>query len=350
MSREARPKQLLPFIRSDGDSSGTGRSLIEIAVARLEGIVPAERQLICAGERHRQAILAAVPGLTPDRWLGEPTGRDTVNAVGFAAAVLDAADPEAVFAVLTSDHLIEPVAEFARCLELGFRAVEADPSRLVTFSIVPTFPATGYGYVERGDPVAGFPGLHRARRFVEKPALPQAKEYLAHGGFGWNSGMFVFSARTVMEALDRFRPENAAGLRRIAAARSSPRRQEVLDEIYPALERISVDYALMEPAAADPTLTVCTIPMDVRWRDVGSWPSYGETLVADAEGNRANARTVHVDSRNVLAVSDDPNHLIATIGLADVIVVRTADATLVCAAKDAEKVKQVAVAAPPELR
>lgn len=352
MSRAARPKQLLPFIH-DGAASGAtdrGRSLLELAAERLEGVVPPERRLICAAERYRDAILGSVPGMSNDRYLGEPMGRDTVNAVGFAAAVLCHQDPAAVFAVLTSDHLIEPLAAFSRCLDLGFRVVEDDPHRFVTFSIVPTFPATGYGYVERGESLAGFDGAFRGRRFVEKPDLATAQEYLRAGSFGWNSGMFVLSAKTVLEALDRFRPDIAAGLRRIGAAWGTPHQQAVLDEVYPTLFRISVDFALMEPASRDETLSVCTIPMDVRWKDVGSWPTYGETLVADPHGNRANTSTMHVESRNVLAVSDDPDHMITTIGLSDVIIVRTADATLVCAASHAEQVKQIATSVPEALR
>lgn len=342
MSRKDRPKQLLPFLN--------GRSLIQLAEERLEGVVPPERRLVCAAERYREAILHAIPALSADRYLGEPMGRDTVNAVGFCAAVLRARDPGAVFAVLTADHLIEPQEEFARRLDLAFRLVEADPTRLCTFSITPTFPATGYGYVERGDAIAGFDGAFRAKRFVEKPDRQTAERYLAEGGFGWNSGMFVFAADTVMKALERFKPECHAGLEQIGEAWETPRRLEVLERIYPTLPRISVDYALMEPAARDTELQVCVVPMNVSWMDVGSWPTYGQTLEADADGNRTNARTAHLDSRNILAVSDDPGHTISVIGCSDLIVVRTTDATLVVPASMAERVKDVAGQVPTSLQ
>src|SRR6267142_3885066 len=143
MSRKSRPKQLLPFIG--------GRSLLEIAASRLEGLVPPQRRLICTNEAFRAAILQALPQFSDEQILGEPVGRDTVNAVGLTAAVLLKADPHAIFAVLTADHLIEPQEEFARKFDLGFRLIEDDPARFVTFSIKPTFPATGYGYVERGE-------------------------------------------------------------------------------------------------------------------------------------------------------------------------------------------------------
>jgi mannose-1-phosphate guanylyltransferase len=162
--------------------------------------------------------------------------------------------------------------------------------------------------------------------------------------------MFVFSARTVLDALERFKPETAAGMREIAAAWGTPNARVTVERVYPTLPKISVDYALMEPASKDRELSVCVVPMSVEWRDVGSWPSYAETLAPDADGNRTNAHAVHVGSRRVAALSDDPSHVIAIIGLEDVIVVRTKDATLVVRADLAEKVKDVAGLVPPELR
>lgn len=334
MSRKARPKQLLPLIG--------GRSLLELAASRLEGVVPASNRLICAAEQYRSAIRHALPHFTDEQILGEPAARDTVNAVGFTAAVLLQRDPKAVFAVLTADHLIEPQDEFARKLELGFRLVEDDASRLVTFSITPTFAATGYGYVERGEPMEGFEGAFNARRFVEKPDLATAQQYVSSGRFNWNSGMFVFAASTVMQALEWFMPENYRGLTRVAKAWSSPSRQATLAEIYPTLKKISVDFALMEPASTDRRLSIATVPMNVSWMDVGSWISLGQTLAADQHGNRGNAKTAHMDARNVLAVSDDPAHTIAALECQDLIIVHTADVTLVCPRGSAERIKDLA--------
>lgn len=342
MSRRAVPKQLLPLI--------DGRSLLSIAAGRLDRIVPPANRFVCAGEGFRAQIRADIPWLDDAHFLGEPQGRDTLNAVGLAAAVLGSGDPDAVFAVLTSDHLIAPQAEFDRAMELAFRLVEADPARLVTFAITPTFAATGYGYVERGEPLQGFAGAFAARRFVEKPDRARAEEYLRTGTFGWNSGMFVFSARTVMQALGWFRPENARGLAEIAAAWGGASARATIDRIYPTLPKVSVDYALMEPASQDARLRIAVVPMSVEWLDVGSWPSFGATRPADAQGNRGNARTVHRNSMNVLAVSDDPQHTIATIGLDNVIIVRTKDATLVMRADLAEQVKDLAGEVPEGLR
>ncbi len=342
LSRADRPKQLMPM--------PGGGTLLQAAAGRLEGVVPAARRFVCASRSYAADILAAIPGLQPDRFLGEPMGRDTLNAVGFAAAVAAARDPNATLAVLTSDHVIEPQDVFAEKLDLGFRLVEADPSRLVTFAITPTFPATGYGYVEQGDAIEGFAGAFAARRFVEKPDLERAKQFISAGTFGWNSGMFIFHAATVLDAIDRFQPACGHGLRRIGAAWATDRAQAVVDDVYPSLTKISVDYGLMEPASRDAAFTICVVPMPIAWRDIGSWPAYASLLPSDPSGNRASSMTAHLASSDVACISDDPSHLIATIGLEGVVVVRTADATLVCRAADAERVKELVALLPPDRR
>lgn len=343
LSRRAEPKQLLRFIG--------GRSLLEIAGDRLEGTIPSERRLVCAVDGYRERILRDLPWLRPHRFLGEPEGRDTLNAVGFAAAILAQEDPDAIFAVLTADHVIEPQEEFAQRLDTGFSLVETEPTRFVTFGITPTFAATGYGYVERGDAIPGFDDAFRAKRFVEKPDRARAEQYLASGVFAWNSGMFVFHAATMLRAIQWFKPESAKGLAEIAAAWSRPAQRETIARVYPTLPKTSIDYGVMEPASKDGRLSIAVVPMNVRWMDVGSWPSFAETITADEHGNRAsNARAIHLDSHGVLAVSDDPSHLIATIGCEDLIVIRTKDATLICRTKDAERVKEMAGLVPHEMR
>jgi len=344
MSRQDRPKQLVPLIE--------GRSLLEVASARLDGVVPASQRWICTGERFREAIVAGVPGIQDEQLLGEPVGRDTLNAVGLTAAVLALDDPDAIFAVLTADHLIEPQDVFAARLDAGFGLVEEDPGRLVTFSITPTFPATGYGYVQRGEAIAGHQDCYLAERFVEKPDLETAREFLAAGDYGWNSGMFIFKATTVLQALERHEPATRAGLETIAQAWKTPSRQEVLAEIYPQLRKVSVDYGLMEPASDDPQLSVCVVPMALSWIDVGSWPSLGETIEPDANSNRRAGETAwsDIDSSGLMVISEDPSHRICTIGCRDLVIVHTKDATLVCNARDAQKVKDMAGQVPESLR
>ncbi|MFM1824131.1 MAG: hypothetical protein RI967_2397 [Planctomycetota bacterium] len=341
-SRKARPKQLLPV--------AGGMSLLEHAWVRVDGLVPAGRRIVCAAEGFRGQIRDALAGLDDDNYLGEPVGRDTINAVGLIAFVLASRDPHAVFCVLTADHLIEPADLFRARLEEGYRVVEADPSRFVTFGIRPTFAATGYGYVERGEAIPGFDEAYRAKRFVEKPDRARAEEYLAAGTFAWNSGMFVFHARTMCDAIARFKPESAAGLAEIAAAYDTPARAETLARVYPTLPKTSIDFGVMEPAGRDPALAVCTLPMELSWLDVGSWTSYAETVAADDAGNRSNAHWVDAGSRGMLVVSDDPSHLVATVGCEDLVIVHTKDATLVCPRAAAERVKEVAERVPEAWR
>ena len=342
LSRKSLPKQLVPLINS--------KSLLELAADRLEGIVPLERRYICTAESYRPLIRKAIPDFPDENILGEPIGRDTVNAVGFTAAVLAKVDPDAVFVVLTADHVIEPVDEFRRKLQQGYQLVEAESNRLVTFSILPSSPATEYGYVERGKPISGANAAYIAKRFVEKPDAATAKAYVDAGTFGWNSGMFVFGARSFLDALKKYKPRSHEGIMTIADAWGTPRQAEVLRKVYPMLPKISVDYAIMEPACRDNEFSVCTVTMGVWWQDIGSWPTYGESLPTDPQLNAANTKTLHLDSRNIIAVSSDPNHTIATVGCDDLIIVHTKDVTLVCPRSEAQRVKELAEMADESLQ
>jgi mannose-1-phosphate guanylyltransferase len=353
MSRLDKPKQLLDFIERPTEP-GVRRSLLELSAARLNGIVPPERRFICTGETYRAAILERLNDFTDERILGEPVGRDTVNAVGFAAAVFQKLDPDAVFAVLTADHLIEPDETFAHCVDVGFKLVEGDPTRFVTFAIKPTYPATGFGYVECGTPIPdnGADLSHKVERFVEKPDLPRATAYFESGHFYWNAGMFVFHAGTFLDCLRRFKPESHEGLMKIQAAWGTPDQRRVIDEVYPTLPKISVDYAVMEPASRDDSVSIALVKMDLAWLDVGSWPSYGETLTPDKAGNRQSgpaATTLH-NSKNNLIVSSADNHTIALLGCENLIVVHTKDATLIMPRDKAEELKHLHAQVPPNLK
>ncbi len=337
MSREGQPKQLIRFIHRE---DGSVASLLEIAAERMAGLVPADRRYICTGERYRREILDALPAFDDAHLLGEPVPRDTVNAVAFAAAVFAKEDPKAVFAVLTADQLITPTDVFNAAMDLGFSLVEADPTRLVTFGITPTHPATGYGYIEKGGPIGV--GAFGVERFVEKPQLEKAEAYVASGRFFWNAGMFVFNAKQFLELYDRYLPENREGIRRIAAAWGTADQKRVLDEVYPTLKKTSVDYGVMEPASGAADVSIVGVEMQVKWLDVGSWPSYGETITPDGDGNRvAGLRVASHGSTNNVVIGDgsDRGHLVALVGCEDLIVVRTGRATLVMPRGKAEELK-----------
>jgi mannose-1-phosphate guanylyltransferase len=328
MSRAALPKQLIPFIQ--------GQSLLDIAVQRVNGLVTENCCYICAGQAHRKLINPSLP------FLGEPCGRDTLNAIGFSAAVIAKADPNAIIAVFTADHIIEPVKQFQGIVKNAFELVEQHPDTLVTFGITPTGPATGYGYLELAEPLNAT--ARRVAQFREKPKEEVARQYYAAGPdrYLWNSGMFVWRASTLLDCIQRYLPENHAKLMQIAEAWGAERQETVLNEVYPTLKKISVDFAVMEPASRDSKVTVVAIPMPLRWLDVGSWPSFAETCPKDADGNAlAATRSVLVNSHRTLVASNDPKHLIATIGCDDLIVIHTPDATLVCRADSAEGIKEL---------
>lgn len=361
MSRASMPKQLVPFIDADQDG-GERRSLLQVAAGRLDGIVEEDRRYICTNENYRAQIRETMPAFGDQQILGEPVGRDTVNAVGFAAAVLQKLDKDAVFAVLTADQLIRPEAKFRDLMDLAYKLVENDPTRLVTFSIKPTYPATGFGYVERGGRIPGFD--ERAtfvERFVEKPSLEKAQAYVESGAFGWNSGMFVWKASTIMDCLRRYKPESYEGLTKIADAWGTPNQQKILNEVYPTLPKISVDYAIMEPASREQkraqgtpaektAVKVCTIEADIDWLDVGSWPSYGETLEPDADGNRVSGEAHLLRGRKNIVVNDETGHTLALVGCENMIVVHTKEATLIMPASKAQDLKQLHEQLPDKVR
>lgn len=334
MSREKQPKQLIPFIK--------GRSLVQIAAHRLDGLVPVPQRYICAATQQEGVMRQALPELGATQFLGEPCGRDTLNAVGFSAAILAKADPDAVIAVFTADHIIEPIPEFLKIVDQGYRIAEQNPDTLVTFGIAPTHATTAYGYLQLGRDLGG--GAHIVEQFKEKPPADVAETYFKAGPtrFLWNSGMFVWRAKTLLDCIRRYQPENFAILEKIADAWGTPRQTEVLNALYPTLKKISVDFAVMEPASRDSAVKVAAVPMPLKWLDVGSWPSFGLTCPQDANRNATGeGKSLLLRSENMLVASSDPRHLVVTVGCKDLIVIHTPEATLICPADQAEAVKEV---------
>jgi mannose-1-phosphate guanylyltransferase len=336
LSRAGRPKQLLDVVAG---YDGGVHSLLAEAFARLRAVLPADRIWVCTAARYGDQVRAALPELRADRLVLEPVARDTANAVGLTAALVAEADPDAELAVVSADHVIRPVDRFAAVLETAYEALAARPRSLVTLGITPTSPATGFGYVQRGV-ATEVDGVAEAASFREKPDRATAEGYLASGEYLWNSGMFVWRARTVLDALADHLPESADGLARIVAVPAGPGRDRLLAEVFPTLPKISVDYAVLEPAAAEPG-RVLVADLDVDWLDVGSWPALAHTLGTDEAGNAVSGLAVVVDGSGNIVFSDDPDHLVALIGVRDSVVVHTADVTMVCPVSDAERVKQL---------
>ena len=338
LSRGGRPKQLLDVV-AGGD--GAAHSLLAEAFTRLETVLPADRIWVCTAARYGDQVRAALPRLRPDRLVLEPVARDTANAVGLTAALVADVDPDAELAVVSADHVIRPVERFAAALTTAYDALAARPRSLVTLGIRPTAPATGFGYVQRGAPTE-VPGVAEAASFREKPDRATAEAYLASGEYLWNSGMFVWRAATVLEALADHLPASAEGLARVVAVPAGPQRDAVLAEVFPTLPKISVDYAVLEPAATEPG-RVLVADLDVDWLDVGSWPALAATLET-VGGNAVRGLAVTLDSAGNIVFSDDPEHLVALVGVRDSVVVHTADVTMVCPVSDAERVKHLLAA------
>ncbi len=334
MSRSSTPKQLLPLIK--------GKSLLALASARLDGLVPPERRWICAAEAHRQAVAAALPGFDPRRYLGEPTGRDTLSALAYASAVIGAEDAEATILVLTADHLIEPEDLFRATADQGYQTAESGPSVLVTFGIAPTHPATGFGYLRLGPRFHG--AAFTVEEFKEKPDAATAAQWVAEGPtrYLWNSGLFVWKARVFLDCVRRYEPATFDVVRRIAAAWGTPSFAATIGEGYPGLRKISVDFAVMEKASRDPLVRVAAVPMTLAWKDIGSWPAFGETCPRDDAGNEIAAeRSILLETSGTLVASSDPGHLIAVLGCEDLVIVHTPTATLVCRRDRAEDLKRM---------
>ena len=329
LSRQDMPKQLLKVVG--------GLSLLRIAYERLDGVVPDERVLVCTGADYADVVAAELPELDRANILGEPEGRDSLNAVAWPAAVLAARDPDAVVAVVTADQIMHPVAAFRAALEQGFAVAEQPGEVLVTFGVVPTSPHTGYGYLRRGPALAGHADVCTVAEFREKPDRPTAEEYVASGDYWWNSGMFVWRARTLLDQVAALQPATYALVEQLAAA------PERLAEIYPQLLKISVDYAVMEPVSQGRgTASVVAVRLPITWHDVGGFASLGEHIPRDEAGNALQGASVLVDARDNLVINNsEDGRLVAVVGLSDTVIVQTPQITLVCPMSEAERIKEL---------
>lgn len=326
LSRRKHPKQLLRIFE--------GQSLLRRSMERLLGLLEPRQIYVIASKNHLPMIAEELPELPAENLIGEPCPRDTANAVGLAAHLLALRDAEGTMAVFTADQIITPVESFQDTVRRGFEAAETFADALITFGIRPTEPHTGYGYIHRGDKLAD--NVYEVRQFKEKPDLETAKRYLQSGEYYWNSGMFVWRIPTVLGQLSRHQPELDEGLRQAAADFADPTRSEAVSECFSRQRKISVDYALLEKADR-----VAVVEMPCRWLDVGSWTSLAEIIMPDGGGNTLAAPNVQLlDAKNNILVSET-DHLLAAIGVEDLIIVHSADATLICHRRDSQRIKEM---------
>lgn len=332
-SRDNRPKQLLTLAGQ--------RSMIQATVDRLGTLVPAEQVLIVTNARLVDAMRGQLPELHPDAILGEPCKRDTAPCIGLAAFRLARRDPEAIMAVMPADHVIGPDSAFQAGIRVARGLVQERPDRIVTFGIRPTYAAECFGYIERGETMplpADLPlpmQAYQVRKFREKPQAHMAREYVASGNFYWNSGIFVWRAATIIEALARHQPEMHAHLARIDAATGRTDYAAVLQREFEAIRGISIDYAVMEHAR-----DVVVLEAPFSWDDVGSWQALARLRGSDADGNTIAARHLGLNTQGTI-VRGANDHLIVTLGLKDCVVVHTPDATLVANKHDEESIRHL---------
>lgn len=323
-SRRSRPKQLLDLV-------GSGTTMIAATAGRLAPDVPLGRALVVTGRAIAGAVAAALPGLPAENILAEPVGRNTAPCIGWAALHARRRDPDAVLAVLPSDHLVRDPGAFRGAVRAAVRAARG--GALVTCGIAPDRPETGFGYVELGDAVAD--GVRRVVRFVEKPDLETAQGYVASGRFAWNSGMFFFRADRVLGEIERQMPELHRGLGEILAGIEGGDEAGAVERVFPRLPAQSIDYGIMEGAAE-----IACVPVDMGWSDLGSWSAAHDLSAKDAEGNAFGADVVAVDARGCLVRAPE-GALVALVGVEDLVVVSTGDAILVCRRDRAQDVKAV---------
>ncbi len=336
LSRENRPKQLLPI--------AGGKCLLEVAVDRVRGVFEPDEILIVTGAEYSDQVAAAIPDIPAENIIGEPVGRDTANAIALAAEILAGRDPNTTMAVFTADHIIRPEQQFAASVRSAIETAEKNPNALLTFGIRPTWPHTGLGYIQCEKEIID--SVHKVLAFKEKPDHATARRYVESGKYYWNSGMFVWQVGAILDAVKEFLPQTAEKLEPVAGAVADGKDySDILAEVYPTLEKISIDYAVMEKActieAEQAGRSVMMVELKCDWLDVGSWPALENICELDQAGNvvLAGHAAVMDSFRNVIVTEDE--HLLAVLGMDDCVIIHSADATLVCNKSDAQRLKEL---------
>jgi mannose-1-phosphate guanylyltransferase len=330
LSRQKRPKQVLKLL--------DGQTLLSRSIERLTPIFDVRNILVLTNAEYADVVRGNLPDLPVNNIIAEPVVRDTAGAIGLAAAILAKYDPEAMMAVLTADHLIKPPEVLQQALKDASEFVSKNSDALVTFGIRPTFPNPQLGYIRCAGP-RKCPKcknvVYAVEAFKEKPDLQTAAKYVESGEYFWNSGMFVWKARTILSKLHASLPATVDPLHHIAAAWDTPQQEKTLLEWFPKLPRISIDFAVMEKADQ-----VHAIELDCQWLDMGSFAALADVIESDEHGNVVVAEASELlDCRNSIIVTEDKHHLLAAIGLQDVVIAHTPDATLVCHVSQTEQLK-----------
>lgn len=314
--------------------------MLRQTVSRLEGLVPVERCLVVTGESLASQVASQLPELPAQGIVAEPCRRDTAPCIGLAALLLAKEDPDAVLVVMPADHVIASRQAFQSTIRQAEELIAGDPSLMVTIGIPPTYPADIFGYIQRDSPMAlstdtEFAPTYNVARFREKPDAETATEYLKSGEYYWNSGIFIWRAETILQALREHDPHMLAHLERIASAWGTDQQQEVLQREFDAIKPNSIDYAVMEHAT-----NIAVIEAPFEWDDLGGWRSLSRRLGVDDDENTIVGRHLGLHTTGTIVRTAD-DHLVVTVGLENMIVVHTPDATLVASKEDEEAIREI---------
>lgn len=328
LSTPAFPKQFLPL--------PNGNSMLQETLARIEPLIKAENAWVVTGRDMAEMAREHLPSVPRAHILGEPMGRSTAPAIGWAAATIARGDPDAIMASFHADAAITRVEPLLQALRLAYQL--AARGYLVTLGVRPTAPETGYGYIHFAEQVSeGYEHTaYRCERFVEKPDLATAQSYLRDGHYVWNSGIFIWKVSVVLEEIRTHLPELAGRLGQITAAAGTPQERAMLDEIWPSISPVTIDQGILEK-----TDKLVVIPVDLGWNDVGNWQQYGELFAADEHGVRAVGPHEGLGSQNIFVYNTTPRQ-VYTIGLEDVVVVEMENMTVICHKDDVQRVKELA--------
>jgi len=325
-SRATTPKQMLSLV---GD-----KTMIRQTVDRLDGLVAPEQTLIVTNERLVGPIAEQLPELPAASIVGEPCKRDTAPCIGLAALLVSRDDPDATMAVMPADHVIHDTDKFQAAMTQAEEMVARTSGQIVTFGIRPTYPAEIFGYIQRGEALKAA-SSYTVKQFREKPDATTAAEYLAAGDYYWNSGIFVWRAKTILDALAARQPKTLAHLQKIVDAWGTDRQHDIFTEEFTAIEGISIDYAVMEHAT---NVAVIEAPFD--WDDLGGWQSLTRLLGTDDNKNTIVGKHLGLNTTGTIVRTTD-DHLVVTLGLEDTIVVHTPGATLVANKNDEESIRKI---------
>jgi mannose-1-phosphate guanylyltransferase/mannose-6-phosphate isomerase len=328
LSTPSFPKQFLPL--------PSGKSMIQETLARVAPLVTEERSWVVTGRNMVDLVHEHLPSLPLSHLLGEPMGRNSAAAICWAAETIVRQDPQAILGIFSADHVIQDVEALRQALYLAYD--QAEQGYLVTIGLTPTRPETGYGYICYRDKVStGYShNAHKVERFVEKPDLATAQAYLEDGHYVWNGGIFVWKADAILSEMREHLPDTANKIKRIVDAMYTDQEQATLDELWPTLQSISIDYGILEK-----TRNLLVIPAQIGWNDVGNWEQYGALFPSDGQGVRAFGTHQGLGSQNVV-IYNNTDRRVFTIGLEDVIVVEMEDMTVICHKNHVQRVKELA--------